>query len=99
MQNVFMLRMLCNFFYTLKRQKDVGRGMASDWANNLSPLGFTQKVFMLRMLCNSCYTLKRQKDVGRGMYRTGHINRFGNYEINLSRAPDPLEVYMENSNF
>ena len=32
-------------------------------------------------------------------YRTGHINRFGNYEINLSRAPDPLEVYMENSHF
>lgn len=32
-------------------------------------------------------------------YRTGHINRFGNYEINLSRAPDPLEVYMDNPTF
>jgi hypothetical protein len=32
-------------------------------------------------------------------YRTGHINRFGNYEINLRRAPDPLEVHIENPIF
>jgi len=33
------------------------------------------------------------------LYRTGQINRFGNYEINFSREPDPLEVYMENPIF
>jgi hypothetical protein len=29
-------------------------------------------------------------------YRTGHINRFGNYEINLKRrTPDPLDRLLE----
>ncbi len=28
-------------------------------------------------------------------YRTGHINRFGNYEVNLKRTPDSLDRILE----
>lgn len=53
----------------------------------------------LKQLQQDNHAINKENVARLSPYRTGHINRFGNYEINLNRTPDPLDVQMENPIF